>query len=48
MVEDYERVLAKAAATPAPHVELPSHLLADGVRVLNEVLAEFSLGAVWD
>ncbi len=48
MVEDYERVLAKAAATPAPHVELPSHLGTGGERVLDEVLDEFSLRSVWE
>jgi hypothetical protein len=48
MVEDYERVLAEAAATPAPHVELPSHLGTGGERVLDEVLDEFSLRSVWE
>ncbi len=48
MVEDYERVIADAAAMPAPHVELPGHLVTDGERLLNQVLAEFSLGALWE
>jgi glycosyltransferase involved in cell wall biosynthesis len=48
MVEDYERVLAEAAATPAPRVELPSHLVTGGERVLDQVLVEFSLGALWE
>ena len=30
MVDDYERVIAEAAAAPAPAVELPAHLRADG------------------
>jgi glycosyltransferase involved in cell wall biosynthesis len=48
MFEDYERVLAEAAATPAPRVELPSHLVTGGERVLDQVLVEFSLGALWE
>jgi glycosyltransferase involved in cell wall biosynthesis len=48
MVEDYERVLAEAAAAPAPRVALPSHLVTHGERVLDEVLGEFSLGSVWE
>jgi glycosyltransferase involved in cell wall biosynthesis len=48
MVEDYERVLAEAAAAAAPHVELPSHLVTGGERVLDQVLVEFSLGALWE
>jgi hypothetical protein len=47
MVDDYERVLAEAAAVPVPNVSLPAHLVNDGDRVLNEVLTEFSLGAPW-
>jgi glycosyltransferase involved in cell wall biosynthesis len=48
MVEDYERVMAEAAALPAPRVALPSHLVNDGARVLDEVLTQFSLASVWD
>ena len=47
MLEDYERVLAEAAATPAPHVTLPAHLVNDGDRLLNETLARFSVGSPW-
>jgi len=47
MVEDYERVLAEARATPPPQVELPRHLVTNGERVLDTVLAEFSLDAPW-
>jgi len=48
MVEDYERVIADAAAMPAPHVELPSHLVTDGDRLLNDTLAQFSVGSIWE
>lgn len=47
MLEDYERVLAEARATPPPQVELPRHLVTNGERVLDTVLAEFSLDAPW-
>ncbi len=48
MLEDYERVIAEAAATPAPLVTLPAHLVNDGDRLLNDTLAQFSLGSVWE
>ena len=48
MVDDYERAIAEAAAAPAPRVSLPAHLVSDGDRVLNDVLAEFSLRSVWE
>jgi hypothetical protein len=48
MLEDYERVLATAAATPVPLVRLPAHLINDGDRVLNDTLAEFSVAPVWE
>ena len=48
MVDDYERVMAEAAASPIPHVTLPSHLVNDGDRVLNDTLAQFSLRSVWE
>ena len=48
MVEDYERVIAEAVATPAQDVTLPSHLVNDGDRLLNDTLAQFSLGSVWE
>ena len=47
MVGDYERALVEAAALPAPSVTLPEHLVSNGERILNEVLAEFGLGPVW-
>jgi glycosyltransferase involved in cell wall biosynthesis len=47
MLEDYDRVLAEASATPPPRPTLPSHLINDGDRVLNDTLAQFSLGPVW-
>ncbi len=48
MVDDYERAIAEAAATPAPNPALPSHLVNDGDRVLNDVLSQFSLRSVWE
>jgi glycosyltransferase involved in cell wall biosynthesis len=48
MIDDYERALAQAAVLPPPKVALPSHLVTTGDRVLNEVLQEFGLGAVWE
>ncbi len=47
MVEDYERVMAEAAALPNPRVALPAHLVNDGQQVLDRVLARFSLTSVW-
>jgi glycosyltransferase involved in cell wall biosynthesis len=43
MVEDYRRVLAIAAARPAPDVSRPSHLVTDGDGVLRHVLDELGL-----
>ncbi len=48
MVEDYERVIAEAVATPAPKVTLPAHLVNDGDQLLNDTLAQFSVAAVWE
>jgi hypothetical protein len=48
MVEDYERVIAEAATTPVPRVSLPAHLVNDGDGLLHAVLAEFSVGSVWE
>ena len=48
MLEDYERILADAAARPSPRVTLPQHLVTNGDRLLQQVLGEFSVGAVWD
>jgi hypothetical protein len=47
MVEDYERVIAEAAALPSPRVTLPAHLFNDGQHVLDHVLTQFSLTSVW-
>ena len=46
MLEDYERVLAAAAATPAPRVRLPAHLVTAGDRVLRRVQDEFGVGDI--
>jgi glycosyltransferase involved in cell wall biosynthesis len=48
MLEDYERILADAAGRPAPHITLPHHLVTNGDRLLNQLLEEFSVGAVWE
>jgi hypothetical protein len=48
MLEDYERILADAAARPAPRVTLPEHLVTNGDRLLNQVLGTFSVDAVWE
>jgi glycosyltransferase involved in cell wall biosynthesis len=48
MLEDYERVLADAAARPAPHVSLPEHLVTNGDGVLKDVLAQFSMTETWE
>jgi len=43
MVEDYRRVLARAASRPAPAVTLPEHLVTGGDRVLRQVLQEMGV-----
>jgi glycosyltransferase involved in cell wall biosynthesis len=48
MVDDYERVMAEAAATSAPQVTLPAHLVNDGDHLLNDTLAQFSLRSAWE
>jgi glycosyltransferase involved in cell wall biosynthesis len=47
MVEDYERVLAQAAALPVPRVALPSHLVNNGDARLQEILTECGVPSVW-
>lgn len=48
MIEDYQRVLAAAAARPAPAVVLPEHLVTGGDRLLNRLLADVGMaGDVW-
>ena len=48
MVADYQRVMAQAAARPAPRVALPAHLVDRGDRVLNATLARCGLDApIW-
>ena len=42
MLEDYERILAAAAALPAPQVALPAHLVTDGDSLLKQILKNFS------
>ena len=48
MLEDYERILAAAAALPAPQVALPAHLVTDGDRRLKGTLADFGVNSVWE
>jgi glycosyltransferase involved in cell wall biosynthesis len=43
MLEDYERILADAAARPAPQVTLPAHLVTDGDGLLKRILKDFSI-----
>jgi glycosyltransferase involved in cell wall biosynthesis len=48
MLEDYRRMIPKAAALPAPNVDLPGHLVASGDRVLRQVIAPFGLNErIW-
>ena len=43
MLADYERALERARSTPAPRRHLPPHLVNDGTRVLEGLLAPFGL-----
>ena len=45
MLEDYQRVIARAIETPAPRPELPPHLRADGSERLRTLLGPFGAGA---
>jgi hypothetical protein len=47
MLDDYERLLADAAARPAPHVTLPEHLVTNGDGLVRQILDELSVAAVW-
>ena len=47
MADDYERILARAAALADPQPPLPAHLQADGSGRLRELLAPFDLEAPW-
>jgi glycosyltransferase involved in cell wall biosynthesis len=48
MIEDYRRVIAAAAARPAPAVALPPHLVTSGDGLLNRLLSEVGVAAdVW-
>jgi hypothetical protein len=49
MIEDYRRIIAAAAAHPAPAVALPAHLVNSGDHLLNRLLGEVGVNAnVWD
>ncbi|CAN5860778.1 hypothetical protein BH24ACI5_BH24ACI5_27470 [soil metagenome] len=45
MLEDYRRVIARAIETPAPHPDLPPHLVDDGSARLRPLLEPFGIGA---
>ena len=47
MADDYERILARAAALTDPQPRLPAHLQADGGGRLRELLVPFDLEAPW-
>jgi glycosyltransferase involved in cell wall biosynthesis len=47
MLDDYERLLADAAARPTPRVTLPEHMVTNGDSLLKQVLHEFSVAPVW-
>jgi hypothetical protein len=38
MLDDYRRIIARAAARPIPPVDLPPHLVDDGDRRLRALL----------
>lgn len=46
MLEDYRRVIAEAAAAPAPKPSLPLHLVDDGDRKLIDLLGPFGIRKV--
>jgi glycosyltransferase involved in cell wall biosynthesis len=48
MLADYRRVLAEAAAAPAPTPTLPAHLVNSGDRTLNDLLRPFAISGVLD
>ena len=43
MLDDYRRVLVRAASRPAPAVTLPEHLVTDGDRVLRGILQDLGV-----
>jgi len=47
MVNDYERVIALAAARPDPQVTLPPHMRDSGDRTLRAVLGAFEVETRW-
>ena len=47
MADDYERLIARAAATPDPAAALPPHLHGDGAERLRGLLAPFGLEEPW-
>ena len=47
MTDDYEALLARAAAAPDPRPALPAHLQADGAAALRGLLSPFGLEEPW-
>jgi glycosyltransferase involved in cell wall biosynthesis len=47
MADDYERLVARAAATPDGDPELPAHLTADGAERLRALLVPLGLEVPW-
>jgi glycosyltransferase involved in cell wall biosynthesis len=47
MVDDYERILTRAAARPDPRVELPAHLRNAGEQRLRSLLAPLGVETPW-
>jgi glycosyltransferase involved in cell wall biosynthesis len=47
MVDDYERVMGLARARPVPSPRLPAHLVDDGTRRLDALMAPFGLPVPW-
>jgi len=47
MADDYERILARAAAAADPRPDLPAHLQTDGAAAVRNLLAPFGLEEPW-
>jgi hypothetical protein len=45
MLADYLRLMAAARAMPAPRGSLPEHLVDDGTRLLQRLVAPFGIAA---
>jgi glycosyltransferase involved in cell wall biosynthesis len=47
MVDDYRRIMARAAARPAPETTLPAHLRSDASETLDTILGAFDVPLPW-